>query len=84
MKRPPYLRYDKSVDAAYIRLRRVPQAFSEMLDEDRIIDYTADGTPMGVELLNVSSGVSLDKLPEADCVERLLAEHGFRVLKTAS
>ncbi len=38
-------------------------------------------TPIAVELLNVSHGVSLENIPDAETVEHLLRDHGIPVLK---
>jgi hypothetical protein len=42
-----------------------PYAFGEDHDYQRRIDYAANHTPSGVELLNVSKGVDLSDLPRA-------------------
>ncbi len=80
----PRLEYDRSVDAIYVYLRDVPQAFTDVIDTDRAVDYGSDDQPIGVELLNVSLGVSLEDLPERETLERLLEEHEIRILKRAS
>ncbi len=73
------LRYDREADAAYIQLRDVPYAFGQMLDLDRNIDFGPDEQPIGVELLGISHGVTLDNLPERDAIARLLREHSITV-----
>jgi uncharacterized protein YuzE len=73
------LTYDREADAMYIRLRDLPYAYGEDLDHERLIDYAADGTPIGVELLCVSEGVTLDFLPERDRLASLLEKHGVNV-----
>ncbi|HZS88669.1 MAG TPA: DUF2283 domain-containing protein [Chloroflexota bacterium] len=70
--------HDHTVDAVYIYLRDVPYAFGHSLDYERRIDYGEDEKPMGVELLGVSHGVNLDGIPEADAIERALAERDIR------
>ena len=75
----PQLKYDPTVDAIYIRLRDVPYAFGHSLDYERRIDYGADEKPRGVELLGVSHGVNLDRLPEADVIARLLTSQNIEV-----
>ncbi len=74
------LDYDEDADAIYVHLRDVPYAFGEDLDPERRIDYAADGKPLGIELLNVSSGVNLDRLPDVEAVSRLLTQHGVKIL----
>ncbi len=72
--------HDPEADALYIRLSDKPYAFGEDLDHARRIDYAADRTPIGVELLYVSHGVDLADLPRADEVARVLREHNIRAL----
>ena len=64
---------DREADAIYVRLRPGAYAYGKDLDMERRVDYDAAGHPIGVELRNVSRGVDLDDLPEADSIERLLA-----------
>ncbi len=75
------IEYDPTSDAIYVHLRPdVPYAFGEDLDTERRIDYGADQRPIGVELLNVSHGVTLADLPAPDEIARLLAAEGVKVL----
>ncbi|MSQ31265.1 MAG: DUF2283 domain-containing protein [Dehalococcoidia bacterium] len=71
---------DKEADAAYVYLSHAPVARSMRLDERRIIDYTSDGVPCGIDLLYVSDGVDVHDLPDEAAVARLLKEHGVRSL----
>jgi len=71
--------YDSSVDAMYIRLQDKPYAYGKDLDPERRVDFAADGTPVGVELLAVSRGVNIDDLPQHVAIGRLLEEHGMKV-----
>lgn len=71
--------YDRSVDALYIHLRDLPYAFGEDIDHERRIDYASDGLPIGIELLGVSNGVTLDNLPEREAIARLLEEQHIKV-----
>jgi uncharacterized protein YuzE len=73
-------RHDEKADAIYIRLSEKDYAYGEDIDPERRIDYAADGTPVGIELLCVSTGVDLRDLPEQQTIARLLAEHRIRVL----
>lgn len=72
--------YDPEADAIYVWLEDAPYAYGEDLDPQRRIDYAQDGTPVGIELLNVSSGVKLDHLPFSDMVEKLLRTREVPVL----
>lgn len=71
--------YSQSADAVYIRLSSLPYAYGRDLDDDRRVDYAANGDVIGVELLGVSEGVRLDDLPQRETVERVLAEHRIPV-----
>jgi uncharacterized protein YuzE len=76
----PRISYNRDADAAYIHLREgVQVARTRNLDGVRLIDYAADGESIGIELLDMSDGVNLDRLPRRDVVARLLAEHHIPV-----
>ncbi len=72
--------HDKEADAVYLTLSAKAYAFGEDLGADRRIDYAADGTPTGIELLSVSRGVDLDGLPYQDQIAGILAVEGLPVL----
>jgi uncharacterized protein YuzE len=79
------LQYDESVDAAYLTVSDRPWHHQERLDDGRGIDYAADGSVIGIELLSPRrKGVVLDGLPYADDVRRVLRSVGFRILETAT
>ena len=78
------LEYDESVDAAYLTASDEPWARREQLDDARGINYAADGSVIGIELLSPRrKGVLLDGLPYADDVGRVIRSVGFRVLEGA-
>lgn len=78
------LEYDESVDAAYLTVSDEPWARQERLDDARGINYAADGSVIGIELLSPKrKGVLLDGLPYPADVERVVKSVGFRVLQTA-
>lgn len=72
--------FDREADAVYVTLSDQPYAFGEDIDHERRVDYAADGTPIGIELLCVSDGVDLSHLPRVDEVTATLRELGIRVL----
>lgn len=43
------------------------------------MDFSADGTAIGVELLNVDLGVYLASLPERGAIEKALAEYDIKI-----
>jgi uncharacterized protein YuzE len=78
-------KYDKQVDAVYIRLREgVKRAFGQQLDDARYIDFGEDNKPIGIELLGVSQGVDTRGLPQREEVERLLTEHNIKIFAWSS
>jgi len=78
------LEYDESVDAAYLTASDEAWARQERLDDARGINYAADGSVIGIELLSPRrKGVLLDGLPFRDDVARVLRSVGFRVLEAA-
>ncbi|MCY3920259.1 MAG: DUF2283 domain-containing protein [Chloroflexi bacterium] len=73
--------YDATVDALYISFRRRADgdvARTAHLDARRLIDYDADGRPLGAEFLDASAGIDLDGIPEAETVHATLGRipHG--------
>ena len=75
----PTVSYDRAVQALYVRLSDKPYDHGRDLDEDRRIDYAADGTPIGVEFLDVDQGVNLDNLPEHDAIAKALEPFGLQL-----
>lgn len=76
------LEYDESVDAAYLQVRDAPWDRQERLDDARGINYAADGSVVGIELLSPARrGVKLDGLPFAEDMERVMRARGFRILQ---
>jgi uncharacterized protein YuzE len=73
--------YDHDADAIYITLRPGLQyAYGEDLDDSRRVDYGIDGQPIGIELLQVSSGIKVDDLPEQLAIQGLLQQYGLRLV----
>jgi hypothetical protein len=64
------LTHSPRADALYVELSNRPVAYTENLSRDgyyeRGVDYAEDGTPVGVEFLNVSRGVDLTDVPRSD------------------
>lgn len=71
--------YDKEANAVYIYLNEKPYSFGRRLDNERSIDYADDGTPIGVEMLYVNSGVNITGFPEPDEISLVLGEIGIPV-----
>ena len=73
------IKYDKQADAIYIRFSDAPYAYGRDLDNERRIDYDANGKPRGVELLCVSDGVITDGLPHRGEIEQLLEKYHIKM-----
>ncbi|MBT9143701.1 MAG: hypothetical protein DDT36_01728 [Firmicutes bacterium] len=71
--------YDPEADAIYIHLSDKVYAYGEDLDRKRRLDYAADGTPIGVELLCIRSGTTLHDLPYQDLIEKTLRQLSIKV-----
>lgn len=67
--------HSETAEAIYIRLRDLPYAYGKDLDDDRRVDYAANGEVVGVELLGVREGVHTDDLPQRDAIIRALEAH---------
>ncbi len=74
-----HMKYDKKVDAIYISLSDKKCAVTKKLDDMRYVDYAQDGSPVGVELLGVSSGVETEDLPNAAEIARLLEGRDIKI-----
>jgi len=72
-------KYDREADAIYIYLSNAPYAYGKDLDNERRIDYAADGTPIGVEITCVSAGVDVEDLPQSHEITKLLGKLHIKV-----
>jgi uncharacterized protein YuzE len=54
---------DEAADALYVVLSDAPYAYGRDLDDSRRIDYSQDGSVIGIEILFPSQGVNLKDLP---------------------
>ena len=76
------LHHSERANLIYIQFDDRDVAYSENISRgreyDRGVDYAADGTPVGIEFLNVSRGVDLTGVPRADEILQLLLENQIR------
>lgn len=77
------LEYDPAADAAYVELSDRAVDHTGELDEDRMVDYDADGGVVGYEFLNVSRGVELRDLPHREQLPPLFEGRNIHVLVQA-
>ena len=71
--------FDPEADAIYVELLDDKIATTKELDSNRLIDYSEDGRATGVDLMEVSRGVKLEGLPEAELLGKMLAYFDIRV-----
>lgn len=82
MKTEMLLEYDESVDAVYLTLSDAVWDHQVRLDDARGINYAADGSVIGIEILSPRrNGVLLDGLPFPEDVTRVLRSVGFRIVE---
>lgn len=74
---------DEDADAVYFRLRNVPLAYDQELDDDRRIDFGSDGEPIGIELLNVSAGVNVSGLPRESEIAEILRRDNVPIIESS-
>ncbi len=78
------LTYSTGADAIYVQFgrRRMVEHSDEVSNvlNIRVVDYSKDGSIVGVEILDTHEGVDVDGLPRAEELAALLAENGFRVI----
>lgn len=71
--------YDRAADAVYVGFTRAASVRQVQLDDGRILDYSADGSLVGVEILSPGRGVDLTGIPRASEVAEGLSQLGFVV-----
>ncbi len=77
-------KYDPEANALYIRMSDEAVATTKSVRgnlSDAAIDYAADGSVVGIELLAVRSGVDLRGLPKSDELKKLIVAEGFSIRK---
>lgn len=57
------LNTDPRADAIYVQVSDLPVTYSKELDDNRVVDYSHDDIPVGIEFLSVSEGIDLNDLP---------------------
>jgi uncharacterized protein YuzE len=75
--------YDSQANALYIYFTEQAVARTRIVQKNRsnaAVDYAADGSVVGIELLGVRQGLDITGLPAAEQVAALLREHGFTIV----
>ena len=68
--------YDREADVLYVSLADGQSAWQTFVDDCRILDYSAEGSVLGVEFICASEGIDLRDLPFARSIEELIGESG--------
>ena len=63
----------------YVELSPAPYAYGQVLERGRVVDYAADGTPIGVEFLAIDGCASVAALPQADLIAEALRRNDIPV-----
>ena len=71
--------YDKEVDAAYIKFLDLPFSECNEITHNLCLDLDVDGRIIGLEILSVSDGVDINKLPTEILIDvrQALESRGF-------
>lgn len=80
------LRYDPEANAIAIYFADQVVARTRTVRKNRsdaAVDYAADGSVVGIELLGVRQGVDITGIPQAEQIAVLLREHGSTVGRKA-
>ena len=56
----------------YVELSSAPYAYGQVLERGRVVDYAADGTPIGVEFVAIDGCASVAALPHANLIAEAL------------
>ena len=65
--------YDEEIDALYVIFSNEKAGFAREIDDNRIVDYSANpGKPIAVSLHNISDGVKIEGLPKPDVLCKVL------------
>jgi uncharacterized protein YuzE len=66
----PVIEYSPDSDMLYIRFRTEEHsARTQVIDDQRIVDFAADGSLYGVEFIGTTEGLDLTDLPERERIE---------------
>ena len=68
--------YDQRTDILYVQTKDLPSARQVLLDDARIVDYSALDEVVGIEFIGAGGGIDLSDVPFADAVTAAIAESG--------
>ena len=80
----PQIQYTLESDMLYIQFRFEDRAAgTQVIDDQRIVDFAEDGSLYGVEFIGTAGGLDLSDLPEREKIEAAIrAIPQFKVLAT--
>ncbi|WP_293444319.1 DUF2283 domain-containing protein [Persephonella sp.] len=58
------IKFDKEANALYIKLTDKPIAYTEEITPNIIVDYSEDGKPVGIEILNASRELKRENIEQ--------------------
>ena len=70
---------DSRLVNVYVELSDAPYAYGQVLERGRVVDYAADGTPVGVEFVVVDGCASVTALPQPELIAAALRQNGIAV-----
>ena len=73
------VQFDRRHDLLYVQYAAAPSVRQERRGDDRVIDYAADGSIVGVEFLAPSRGIDLSGTPQDADVETALTRLGLAI-----
>ena len=75
----PTVSFDAEADALYVYLNPGTVKETVSLGDLRMVDYSDDGTVVGIEFVSVSAGVDLRDVPFAETVEQAIGASGHHI-----
>lgn len=73
------LTYDEITDALYVYFSQADVVRTVEMTPQLLVDYDGQGNVRGVEILDASKGVDLDRVPRREDLARLLEARNFPV-----
>ncbi len=75
------IKHDPAADAVYVSFSEGRSAYTQDVDESRFVDFDQQGALLGIEFLNVDSGMRVGGLPvDIIALARALRQEGLPVL----
>lgn len=75
----PYVTFDEDADVLYVCLTNKKVSETRKLGDLRLIDYSGDGSVVGVEFISASEGVDLSDLPFGPTIGQAIGDSGLPI-----